>query len=151
MYIADTSIFAILKIDKKGVLSTIVTGLESPRGITLDSKGNIYVTDLYVIHKITPGQQPSPYKSTQPDTSMKPTQPDTSMNPTPGISSKPTPGISTKPTPGISSNPTPGLSLKPAQSMNVPTPKNSERVSEALSVVSGWLFTFIIFISVFQF
>ncbi|EFC36497.1 predicted protein [Naegleria gruberi] len=143
MYIADTSIFAILKIDKKGVLSTIVTGLESPRGITLDSKGNIYVTDLYVIHKITPGQQPSPYKSTQPDTSMKPTQPDTSMKPTPGISSKPTPGISSKPTPG--------LSLKPAQSMNVPTPKNSERVSEALSVVSGWLFTFIIFISVFQF
>ncbi|WP_395750680.1 hypothetical protein [Prosthecobacter sp.] len=72
LYVADTSNFTIRKITPAGVVTTVAgaagtgggadgTGsaarFYSPYGITIDSAGNLYVTDTYAhtIRKITPG------------------------------------------------------------------------------------------------
>jgi sugar lactone lactonase YvrE len=56
VFIADTSNFAIRKVDKSGTISTFAT-VSSPQGMTTDAANNLYVADAIpdcVVWKITP-------------------------------------------------------------------------------------------------
>jgi uncharacterized protein (TIGR03437 family) len=46
LYVADTGLGAILRVDSRGVTTTLKDGLKGPRGLALDRQGGIYFTEM---------------------------------------------------------------------------------------------------------
>ena len=62
-YVAHADDGAIYKITLAGVITTFVTGLNGPVGITKDSSGNFYVSCVNAVIKVTPGGTVSTFAS----------------------------------------------------------------------------------------
>ncbi|WP_445453081.1 NHL domain-containing protein [Flavobacterium sp. 25HG05S-40] len=63
IYVSDTGNKRIRKVSSSGTITTFVTGLTNPKGIALDTSGNLFVCDGTQIKKVTPSGTVSVYAS----------------------------------------------------------------------------------------